>query len=745
VERLSPGSSTFVKHLTSAGFERANAGAVLAPSGRLVLVGGEVLNSSGAPVGTATVVGYDPTDGGLPSFANLPEYAVRPRATVRPDGQYLVTGGSGLNGAISNVYSFDPELNMWSTLTPLVHRDGHTATLLPSNRVRLVGGADIAPGTNVSDFDEGRGMPPAWVPHITSVTSPATVGGEVSLVGTGFMGGPWAVNGSSYTNGAPVPVVTLERLDGSFRVPVVGHGWTPTTLGFTVPALPSGWYLVRVTVNGLVSEGAPFFVGVAPPAFDAGIDAGVDSGVVVNDAGTDAGTEDAGTTDAGELDAGTTDAGTTDAGTTDAGTTDAGTTDGGVTPEPPGGFYGCLCGASGRGDASVAFFGFALLGLAVRRRRQVPLARASSLGVLVLLVAFAPLAARAGAPPPPAPKGKKTTTSTTPAPTPAATPPAPTPAAPPPAPAKPEPAASADDGRIHVAVLPLDCGPGVKKEMAEVITDSIASELAKRPNLAITTSRDVAAKLGYQRQAQLLGTGTSCSDNSLNCMIEIGNALGVDKLAFGSVARVGESAVLNITVLQLRGADVARHTERVKNLSEDAFLDAIPLAVQALFPVGGGPATGQGLTGLVASAEANAEAGGDGLDGTMLNLTVRGQLSPLRLPAGAWVAHVDYAFSESFSAGVGAIVAKPFGAFARGTWVPFNAHGQLRPLVALEVPVLFSSAGTAVGVGGAVGVEYRLFRNLAIGLEVPVSYYFGGPADAQRFWLFGAVTVSGRL
>jgi hypothetical protein len=273
----------------------------------------------------------------------------------------------------------------------------------------------------------------------------------------------------------------------------------------------------------------------------------------------------------------------------------------------------------------------------------------------------------------------------------------------------------------------------VKKEFAEILTDAIASELAKRPGFEITTSRDIAARLGYQRQQQLMGTA-SCGDN-VECMMEIGNALGVDKIAFGSVARVGESALLNTTVVSLHGNDVVRHSERVKNVSEEAFLDAIVPSVEAMFPVG---ASGSGP---VASVERSA------WDGTHLNVTVRGQLSPLSFPSGAWVAHVDYEFNESISAGLGVIAARPFGAFARVGWVPFNAHGRVRPLIALEVPVLFASS-PAFGVGAAVGVEFRLLRNFAVGVEVPFSYYFGGPPEltaSNRFWVFGALTLSGRL
>ncbi len=77
--------------------------------------------------------------------------------------------------------------------------------------------------------------------------------------------------------------------------------------------------------------------------------------------------------------------------------------------------------------------------------------------------------------------------------------------------------------------------------------------------------------------------------------------------------------------------------------------------------------------------------------------------------------------------------------------MPINSKGRLRPLVSLEVPVLFATGAPAVGLGAALGVEFRIMRHLAVGAEVPVSYYFVAPANSQRFWLLGELTLTGRL
>ncbi|MBX7101960.1 MAG: hypothetical protein K1X89_29860, partial [Myxococcaceae bacterium] len=359
------------------------------------------------------------------------------------------------------------------------------------------------------------------------------------------------------------------------------------------------------------------------------------------------------------------------------------------------GLYGCACGTTpASGGTTALMLGVAFLLAAARRRVSGALALVVLLGV--------PLSARA------AESG----------------------------------ATAAVVERVKIAVLPVQAGPGVKPELAEILTDAIASALATHRDLSVISQRDLVARLGFERQRQLVSSGSGCAEDT-SCMAEIGNALGVDKLVFGSAARVGSSAVLSTTVLTLGGSEVERHTERVKSLSEEAFLDAISPTVAALFPAPAVAAAGQ--RGSEPAVAATATEAPSELDGATFGLTVRGQLAPMFLPSGAWVVHADYLFSEQFSAGVGAIIARPFGVMARGAWVPFNASGRLRPIVAVEVPVMFAPGGPAVGLGGALGFEARLLKQLAVGAEIPLSYYLGGPSTLQRFWVFGALTVTGRL
>lgn len=56
--------------------------------------------------------------------------------------------------------------------------------------------------------------------------------------------------------------------------------------------------------------------------------------------------------------------------------------------------------------------------------------------------------------------------------------------------------------------------------------------------------------------------------------------------------------------------------------------------------------------------------------------------------------------------------------------------------------MFFGSGCISAGVGGALGVELRVMRNLAIAAEIPLSYSFG---PSGGFYYFAALSLSGRL
>lgn len=113
-------------------------------------------------------------------------------------------------------------------------------------------------------------------------------------------------------------------------------------------------------------------------------------------------------------------------------------------------------------------------------------------------------------------------------------------------------------------------GAGVDAKRTEVWGDYFAEQLS-RHGLAVTTPSAMQAVLGLERQKQLLGCNTEGSE----CLAEIVNALGVDGLVTGSVAKGDQGGfVLSLRVLSSRNAEVwASNSARAAN--EEALLDML--------------------------------------------------------------------------------------------------------------------------------------------------------------------------
>jgi hypothetical protein len=130
---------------------------------------------------------------------------------------------------------------------------------------------------------------------------------------------------------------------------------------------------------------------------------------------------------------------------------------------------------------------------------------------------------------------------------------------------------------VKVALLPLTPLGGVTAETAQLLGDSLAGELRKRPGVSVLTQSDVAALLGVEKTRQMLG----CTDTG--CFAEIGGALGADRIVHGSIGKVGGSFVVNLSALDARRTSTAASvSERLRGADEEAFLDALPALADAL-------------------------------------------------------------------------------------------------------------------------------------------------------------------
>jgi hypothetical protein len=141
--------------------------------------------------------------------------------------------------------------------------------------------------------------------------------------------------------------------------------------------------------------------------------------------------------------------------------------------------------------------------------------------------------------------------------------------------------------KVKVALLPLTALGGVPPETAQLLGDTLAGELRRRPGVSVLTQADLSALLGVEKTRQMLG----CTDSG--CFAELGGALGADRIVHGSIGRVGDSLLVNLSALDpRRGTTIASVSERLRGAREEAFLDVLPAVADTLLAepqASGGP------------------------------------------------------------------------------------------------------------------------------------------------------------
>jgi len=141
--------------------QRADHTATLLPNGRLLVAGGYWFNEPMPFNFLIDVELYDPATDTWSPAASMNEARAGHTATMLPSGKVMVAGGRATDGRAMvsppppGVELYDPVTNTWSQAAGMAHiRAGHTATLLQSGAVLVVGGTDTAgaelydPGTN---------------------------------------------------------------------------------------------------------------------------------------------------------------------------------------------------------------------------------------------------------------------------------------------------------------------------------------------------------------------------------------------------------------------------------------------------------------------------------------------------------------------------------------------------------------------------------------------------------------------
>ncbi|MBK7859231.1 MAG: hypothetical protein IPJ65_11545 [Archangiaceae bacterium] len=130
---------------------------------------------------------------------------------------------------------------------------------------------------------------------------------------------------------------------------------------------------------------------------------------------------------------------------------------------------------------------------------------------------------------------------------------------------------------------PSLAAPGFSKlnvtdQQAAFFAEHFAQQLSQR-GCKVTSSAQIAAVLGLERQKQLLG----CADESSSCNIELANALGADGIVVGEVARFEGRYQLNVKVTSAKDGSVLASAS-FKAKDEEEALDGLSAAARRMAP-----------------------------------------------------------------------------------------------------------------------------------------------------------------
>src|SRR5579863_6411872 len=125
--------------------------------------------------------------------------------------------------------------------------------------------------------------------------------------------------------------------------------------------------------------------------------------------------------------------------------------------------------------------------------------------------------------------------------------------------------------KTRLAVLAIKA-EGVEATLASIVDETLTADLAKSGKYEVIGRSEIEAMAGFQTERMKLG----CTGDD-SCLAEIGGALGVDRLVFGSLGKAGGTFVLNTKLLEIHGARIiARDTEVVTN--PDVLIAAVARA-----------------------------------------------------------------------------------------------------------------------------------------------------------------------
>ncbi len=216
--------------------------ATLMADGKVLVAGG--LNTNNCPDASDLAELYDPASRSFAPSSSMTSPRYNQTATLLQNGKVLITGGNSFNfecsdqngsGKVTSAELYDPSSGSFTPTGSMNEaRGGHTATLLPSGKVLIVGGNDVGGLATAEVYDPATGTftPTANMPEAPiGQTATLLLDGKVLIAG--------GISGSSGSSLATTEL--YDPLTGAFTVS--GTMTTPRA-GHTATLLPDGKVLV---------------------------------------------------------------------------------------------------------------------------------------------------------------------------------------------------------------------------------------------------------------------------------------------------------------------------------------------------------------------------------------------------------------------------------------------------------------------------------------------------------------------
>jgi len=239
VDLFHPATNTFVA-TGSLATGASSSAQVRLPSGKVLLIGGR--DAAPGSISLTRTELYDPALGTFSSGGAMGQARAGHTATVLPSGKVLVTGGTPAAIDVSSeIYAtselYDPTTKSFSPTGSMAKaRRGHTATLLTSGKVVIVGGVAGNTGSTAAEvYDPATGTFSA-----VGSTGVARTSAGAALLGSGKVlvaGGDGGAGG------------TAELFDPATATFTATGNLGTARYGLTATALPSG--------NALLAGGSP--------------------------------------------------------------------------------------------------------------------------------------------------------------------------------------------------------------------------------------------------------------------------------------------------------------------------------------------------------------------------------------------------------------------------------------------------------------------------------------------------------